>query len=591
MKEIDEVPTKISVSKICLFRKGSDIDLEAIFGGRISNKKINVIKTNPVYKDGNGMKKGSNSSKENDMGGIEIQVYNNIPKSSLENSSKHENLIMKEQLMNENSRTERDKVTVTNGDVCVGDIIIENGYRNPSFISDTDSVAGLDVMEHTVKYSGEGEGKGNMSGSEWPDIDDIALPPLSHDEIDKSKNSDDEAYEMIDYNRNKTKFKNGIDPGDIEINISQDMEAKVKSEFKVNENVVQDTKEEVQTVSATLIQSEAQDQTVLEVQSMSVSVDEKETLEKQPNESENTLENTVNESDNNLEKQGNENGDMAHMTTSDLSSKDSNENEKKYTKSDAQNENTNETNHQKTNGSINKEPKINGSVNSTYSLDEDSYVNEKGKSKKKKKLKQRKNSLPDHILNSLNMKPSKPILVPVVMDDCAMSVGRSRSTDNSNEQKSVKFSDDTVFNDTKPNKYKQERLTLKDIYKGKISSKDAVAKLNPVFLDEDNQALQDRNTEDGDQYDDNLNTPAYMKNYLTSHGGEQGPSRHAGLDVDNDIESIGSEGAVNYDKLIQQTIARKRRSRILRLICAVFTFCVVIGVVVVLVLFVGQKQS
>ncbi|CAG2232970.1 unnamed protein product [Mytilus edulis] len=562
MKEIDEVPTKISVSKICLFRKGSDIDLEAIFGGRISNKKINVIKTNPVYKDGNGMKKGNNSSKENDMGGIEIQVYNNIPKSSLENSTKHENLIMKEQLMNENSRTERDKVTVTNGDVCVGDIIIENGYRNPSFISDTDSVAGLDVMEHTVKYSGEGEGKGNMSGSEWPDIDDIALPPLSHDEIDKSKNSNDEAYEMIDYNRNKTKFKNDIDPGDIEINISQDMEAKVKSEVKVNENVVQDTKEEVQTVSATLIQSEAQDQTVLEVQSVSVSVDEKETLEKQPNESDNTLENTVNESDNNLEKQGNENdsllnGDMAHMTTSDLSSKDSNENEKKYTKSDAQNENTNETNHQKTNGSINKEPKINGSVNSTYSLDEDSY----------------------------------PILVPVVMDDSAMSVGRSRSTDNSNEQKSVKFSDDTVFNDTKPNKYKQERLTLKDIYKGKISSKDAVAKLNPVFLDEDNQALQDRNTEDGDQYDDNLNTPAYMKNYLTSHGGEQGPSRHAGLDVDNDIESIGSEGAVNYDKLIQQTIARKRRSRILRLICAVFTFCVVIGVVVVLVIFVGQKQS
>ncbi|XP_063432786.1 suppressor of Mek1-like isoform X2 [Mytilus trossulus] len=574
MKEIDEVPTKISVSKICLFRKGSDIDLEAIFGGRISNKKTNVIKTNPVYKDGNGVKRGNNSSKENDMGGIEIQVYNNIPKSSLENTTKHENLIMKEQLMTENSRTERDKVTVTNGDVCVGDIIIENGYRNPSFISDTDSEAGLDVMEHTVKYSGEGEGKGNMSGSEWPDIDDIALPPLSQEEIDKSKNSDDEAYEMIDYNRNKTKFKNDIDPGDIEINISQDLEANVQSEVKVTENLVQDRKDEVQTVSTTLIQSEAQDQTVLEVQSESEPVNEQDTLEKQGNENDNLL-----------------NGEMTHITTSDLSSKDSNENEKNDTKSDVQNENRNETNHQKTNGSINKEPKINGSVNSTYSLDEDSCVNEKGKSKKKKKLKQRKNSLPDHILNSLNMKPSKPILVPVVMDDSAMSVGRSRSTDNSNEQKSVKFSDDTVFNDTKPNKYKQERLNLKDIYKGKISSKDAVAKLNPVFLDEDNQALQDRNTEGGDQYDDNLNTPAYMKNYLTSHGGEQGPIRHAGLDVDNDIESIGSEGAVNYDKLIQQTIARKRRSRVLRLICAVFTFCVVIGVVVVLVIFVGQKQS
>ncbi|XP_052098153.1 myb-like protein X isoform X2 [Mytilus californianus] len=557
------------------------------------------------------------------MGGIEIQVYNNIPKSSVENSTKHENSIMKEQLMKENSRTERDKVTVTNGDVCVGDIIIENGYRNPSFISDTDSEVGLDVMEHTVKYSGEGEGKGDMSaGSEWPDIDDIALPPLSHDQIEKSTNSsDEEAYEMIDYNRNKTKFKNDIDPVDIEIDVSRDMETKVKSEEeKVTENLVQDKKVEIQTVSTTLIQSEAQDQTVHEVQSASVQVDETETLGKQVNESDNTLEKHVNESENNLEKQVNEsennlekqvnesennlekqvnendntllNGEMPHMTTSDLSSTDPKENDKNSdTKSEAQNENTNDTNHQKTNGSINKEPKMNGSVNSTYSLDEDSYVNEKGKSKKKKKLKQRKNSLPDHILNSLNMKPSKPILVPVVMDDSAMPVGRSRSTDNSNEQKSVKFSDDTVFNDTKPNKYKQERLTLKDIYKGKISSKDAVAKLNPVFHDEDNQAIQDRNTEDGDQYDDNLNTPAYLKNYLTSHGGEQGQIRHAGLDVDNDIESIGSEGAVNYDKLIEQTIARKRRSRILRLICAVFTFCVVIGVVVVLVIFVGKKQS
>ena len=62
-------------------------------------------------------------------------------------------------------------------------------------------------------------------------------------------------------------------------------------------------------------------------------------------------------------------------------------------------------------------------------------------------------------------------------------------------------------------------------------------------------------------------------------------------EVDNDIESIGSEGAVNYDRLIKQTLAKKRKSRRLRFTCAVFTFLIVVAVVVVLVIFVGQKQS
>jgi hypothetical protein len=50
-------------------------------------------------------------------------------------------------------------------------------------------------------------------------------------------------------------------------------------------------------------------------------------------------------------------------------------------------------------------------------------------------------------------------------------------------------------------------------------------------------------------------------------------------EVDNDIESIGSEGAVNYDRLIKQTLAKKRKSRRLRFTCAVFTFLIVVAVV------------
>ena len=60
-------------------------------------------------------------------------------------------------------------------------------------------------------------------------------------------------------------------------------------------------------------------------------------------------------------------------------------------------------------------------------------------------------------------------------------------------------------------------------------------------------------------------------------------------EVDNDIESIGSEGAVNYDRLIKQTLAKRRKSR-LRFTCAVITFLIVVAVVVILVLFVGNKS-
>ena len=445
---------------------------QAIFGGHIGGKKTNGVKTNPVFKDGKIVRKGNNSDIENDMGGIEIQVYNSIPKSSLNSTTKHENIKMKEELTKENSR---DKVTVTNGDICIGDIIIENGYRNPAFTLDTDSIhEENDVLEHTVKYTGEGEGRENLAGTEWPDLDNIALPsvPENQNEIKTTNTHDDEAYILIDYNRNNKKTKNEIDSSDIQIDI-------------ISENVGGDEVLKVQTIA---------------------SIKETENSEKVPSDIEKDEIDTqnVNKSENENQLEEKTENDLSAFQISDeermnLNSPSSENSEENITK-DVEKEDTQQTNgtiHQKTNGTLHTEPNLNGSVNSNFCVDEfiqqNDIVNEsKDKSKKKtKKIKERKNSLPDHILNSLNKKPSKPILVPVVMDNSVLPVGRSRSTDNSNEHKSVKFSDDTVFNDLKPNKYKQERVSLKDIYKGKISSKEAVAKMNPVFVDEDNHGLTD----------------------------------------------------------------------------------------------------
>ena len=67
------------------------------------------------------------------------------------------------------------------------------------------------------------------------------------------------------------------------------------------------------------------------------------------------------------------------------------------------------------------------------------------------------------------------------------------------EAKCVKFSQDTVFNENKPKKYKNERIdrfNLRHIYQGRISSDSAVAKLNPLFSDEVEDYDRDSLTDD-----------------------------------------------------------------------------------------------
>jgi hypothetical protein len=58
-------------------------------------------------------------------------------------------------------------------------------------------------------FLGEGEGRENLAGTEWPDLDNIALPsvPENQNEIKTTNTHDDEAYILIDYNRNNKKNK------------------------------------------------------------------------------------------------------------------------------------------------------------------------------------------------------------------------------------------------------------------------------------------------------------------------------------------------------------------------------------------------
>jgi hypothetical protein len=153
--------------------------------------------------------------------------------------------------------------------------------------------------------------------------------------------------------------------------------------------------------------------------------------------------------------------------------------------------------HEKENGSLTQE-KINGVVSNGNTdsnglhvngkipngnhliLEEETESKKSKKSKKnsKKKVRERKNSLPDHILNSLSMKPKKPILIPTCSDSTSSSNSDANRLNSSiTEQKSVKFSKDTVFNENKSNKYRKEKV--QDRYR-----QNGLANSNPVFVDD-----------------------------------------------------------------------------------------------------------
>ena len=75
----------------------------------------------------------------------------------------------------------------------------------------------------------------------------------------------------------------------------------------------------------------------------------------------------------------------------------------------------------------------------------------------------------------------------------------TKSDSEIHESKSVKFSKDTIFNENKSKKYKTERIDrihLRNMYHGKISSDNAIAKLNPLFNEDLEEHHQDSLTDD-----------------------------------------------------------------------------------------------
>lgn len=87
--------------------------------------------------------------------------------------------------------------------------------------------------------------------------------------------------------------------------------------------------------------------------------------------------------------------------------------------------------------------------------------------------------------NSLNSDGGKSVK-PILLNPSPLLGHHRRKSGGSNtELKSVTFSEDTVFNENKSKCYKKEKINLKDIYRGKIDSDSAYAKVNPMFVDDE----------------------------------------------------------------------------------------------------------
>ena len=121
----------------------------------------------------------------------------------------------------------------------------------------------------------------------------------------------------------------------------------------------------------------------------------------------------------------------------------------------------------------------------------------------KVKKKDEKNGFQDLPNGESSETTLKSILANASPDVRTKVPNHSHKTTNSDteihEAKSVKFSQDTVFNENKPKKYKNERIdrfNLRNIYRGRISSDSAVAKLNPLFSDDIEDYDQDSLTDD-----------------------------------------------------------------------------------------------
>lgn len=122
----------------------------------------------------------------------------------------------------------------------------------------------------------------------------------------------------------------------------------------------------------------------------------------------------------------------------------------------------------------------------------DTKVSEKSTTYSKKTKKQNSSKTVSHSSNGSTRTLKSILTNSCSASQCSHSESYSHRHSDSeseiHELKSVKFAKDTVFNENKTNKYKQEkvnRINLREIYHGKIFSESAMAKMNPLYTDDD----------------------------------------------------------------------------------------------------------
>ncbi|KAL3866141.1 hypothetical protein ACJMK2_043470, partial [Sinanodonta woodiana] len=155
-------------------------------------------------------------------------------------------------------------------------------------------------------------------------------------------------------------------------------------------------------------------------------------------------------------------------------------------------------------------------------------------------------------------RPIKSILA-ITNTDAQTGNSKSKSHTHSSEHKSVKFTEDTVFNEDKPKKYKAEQINLRVIYGGRISNDAAFVKLNPVYVE--NVSDPDR------ERAHSLTDDEKMEFRRSFHRAD----RH---DVNRNGKIVGLEVSRN-ERLLQRTIAKKRRQ-----LCIKWMLVIVIVIII-----------
>ncbi|KAK3609113.1 hypothetical protein CHS0354_007791 [Potamilus streckersoni] len=157
---------------------------------------------------------------------------------------------------------------------------------------------------------------------------------------------------------------------------------------------------------------------------------------------------------------------------------------------------------------------------------------------------------------------SRPIKSILAITNTNAQTGNSKSKSHPNsvsEHKSVKFTEDTVFNEDRPKKYKAEQINLREIYGNRISNDAAFVKINPVYMEN----VSDLDREKAHSLTDDEKMEFRRSFHRTDRHGADRNGKIIGVEVPR------------YDRLLQRTIAKKRRQ-----LCIKWMLVIVIVIII-----------